>query len=236
MAGNERPAVLIAGIGAGFGLALARVFAAAGHDVIGLARTDREVGPIGEAVGAAGGSYRHLSCDIADPAQVEAMLHPLAPRIVTAIHNAHHLVIRPFAEISAAEFEQAWRVACLGAFNLAGALLGPMAARGRGTLILSGATASRRAGARFAAFASAKFALRGLAQSLARAYGPQGVHVAHVVIDGLIDEAQSTARFGPAGATRIDPEALARLYLDLARQPAAAWTHELDLRPATEHF
>jgi len=111
-----------------------------------------------------------------------------------------------------------------------------MVARKTGTIILTGATAGRRGGAKFAAFASAKFALRGLAQSLSREFGPQGVHVAHVVLDGLIDEAQTEQRLGPSKPTRMEPDAVARAYLNLATQHPSAWTHELDLRPFSERF
>ena len=111
-----------------------------------------------------------------------------------------------------------------------------MLARQAGTIILSGATAARRGGAKFAAFASAKFALRGLAQSLSREFGPRGIHVAHVVIDGLIDEPQSDRRFGPAELARMDPDAVARTYLGLATQHPSVWTHELDLRPFSGRF
>ena len=111
-----------------------------------------------------------------------------------------------------------------------------MVARGRGTIILSGATASIKGGARFSAFASAKFALRGFAQALARELGPQGVHVAHVVLDGLIEEPQTIGRFGAASATRMDPDAIAAAYLALTRQHPSGWSHEIDLRPFSETF
>jgi NAD(P)-dependent dehydrogenase (short-subunit alcohol dehydrogenase family) len=111
-----------------------------------------------------------------------------------------------------------------------------MRTRHAGTIILSGATAARRGGANFAAFASAKFALRGLAQSMSREFGPHGVHVAHVVIDGLIDAPQSDRRFGQAQSARMDPDAVARAYLALATQHPSAWTHELDLRPFSGRY
>jgi NAD(P)-dependent dehydrogenase (short-subunit alcohol dehydrogenase family) len=101
---------------------------------------------------------------------------------------------------------------------------------------LSGATASLKGTGKFVAFASAKFALRGLAQSLAREYAPKGIHVAHVVLDGLIDEPQTSERFGPEKSTRMEPDAVAREYLNLAAQHPSAWTHELDLRPFSERF
>jgi NAD(P)-dependent dehydrogenase (short-subunit alcohol dehydrogenase family) len=111
-----------------------------------------------------------------------------------------------------------------------------MIARGKGAIILTGATAGIRGAAQFSAFASAKFALRGLAQSLARECGPKGVHVAHVILDGLIDEAQTDQRFGPPQSARMDPDAVASIYLELASQHPSAWTHEMDLRPFSERF
>jgi NAD(P)-dependent dehydrogenase (short-subunit alcohol dehydrogenase family) len=127
-------------------------------------------------------------------------------------------------------------VACLGAMISAQSILPHMIARGKGAIILTGATAGIRGAAQFSAFASAKFALRGLAQSLARECGPKGVHVAHVVLDGLIDEAQTDQRFGPPQSARMDPDAVASIYLELASQHPSAWTHEMDLRPFSERF
>lgn len=236
MAGATRPVALIAGIAEGLGASLARIFASAGYDVCGLARSERAAAPVGRAVAAAGATYTHVCCDATVPSAVASALRPLADRIAVVVYNAHALLIEPFAETSPRAFERVWRVTCFGAMAVARAVLPAMAARGGGTLIFSGATAGRRGAAKFAAFASAKFALRGLAQSLAREYGPKGVHVAHVVLDGLIEEPQSTARFGPASALRMDPDAVAGSYLDLARQHRSTWTHELDLRPLGERF
>ncbi len=111
-----------------------------------------------------------------------------------------------------------------------------MAARQAGTIILTGATAGTRGAANFSAFASAKFALRGLAQSLAREFGPRGVHVAHLVLDGLIDEVQTEQRFGASATVRMSPHAIANACLDLTVQHPSAWTHEMDLRPLSERF
>jgi len=111
-----------------------------------------------------------------------------------------------------------------------------MAARGKGTIIFTGATAGIRGGAKFSAFASAKFALRGLAQALAREFGPVGVHVAHLVLDGLIDEVQTERRFGTSSSARMSPQAIAQACLDLSAQHPSAWTHEMDLRPFSERF
>jgi len=106
----------------------------------------------------------------------------------------------------------------------------------QGTVIFSGATAGLRGGANFLAFASAKFARRGLAQALAREFGPNGVHVAPVVIDGLVEGPKTDLRFGPAPAGRIEAKSVAQAYLDLAAQNPSAWTQEMDLRPFAEKF
>jgi len=225
------PAVLITGMAEGLGVSVAKAFAADGYDVLGLSRREQPPSGLRDT-----SSYAHLRCDLTDPAQVSAAVGPHAERIAVMMHNAHALLIKPFGQTALDEFEHAWRVACFGAMVAARAVLPAMTARGAGTVIFTGATASRRAAAKFAAFASAKFALRGLAQSLAREYGPQGVHVAHVLLDGLIDAPQTVQRFGAGEAMRMAPDAIARAYVELVRQHPSAWTHELDLRPFSERF
>jgi NAD(P)-dependent dehydrogenase (short-subunit alcohol dehydrogenase family) len=228
--------LLLTGAADGLGATLAETFAQAGYDVIGLSRTGRASDRLRQQVAQAGGNYVHLACDITRSADVTAVLGPFADRIDVLIHNAHLLAIKPFEETTPGDFEEAWRVACLGAMMSVQMVVPHMAARRHGTIILTGATAALRGASRFAAFASAKFALRGLAQSLAREFGPRGVHVAHVVLDGLIDEPQTDQRFGSSLAGRMDPQAIARCYLDLTIQPRSAWTHEMDLRPFSESF
>lgn len=236
MGNSVRPTLLLTGAAEGLGASVAATFAAAGHDVVGLARTNRASPHLARRVEQGGGAYTHLLCDITQPIDVAAALRPHADRIHVFVHNPHLLVIKPFEQTTADEFEQAWRVSCLGAMASAKIVLPHMIARGHGTIILTGATAGRRGAAQFSAFASAKFALRGLAQSLAREYGPKGVHVAHVILDGLIDEPQTDRRFGVSQSTRMDPGAVAAAYLELASQRPSARTHELDLRPFSERF
>jgi NAD(P)-dependent dehydrogenase (short-subunit alcohol dehydrogenase family) len=231
-----RQLLLVTGIAEGVGAGIAATFAQAGYDVVGLARSDRAAGRIGRLVSANGGTYTHACGDLTRPAEVAAALEPYIGRIRVVVHNAHVLLIKPFDQLVEAEFERVWRVTCLGAMTVARLVLPHMVAAGEGAIIFTGATAGVRGNARFTAFASAKFALRGLAQSLAREYGPSGIHVAHVVLDGLIDEAQTEQRFGPGQAERMQPEAIARTYLSLAGQDRSCWTHELDLRPYSERF
>jgi NAD(P)-dependent dehydrogenase (short-subunit alcohol dehydrogenase family) len=229
-----RPLLLISGMGDGLGTAMAETFAATGHDVIGLARTDKIAAIVATRVATQGGAYAHIVCDVTRPDDVARALRPYLDRVSVLIHNAHALLIKPFLEIDPAAFEQAWRVTCFSGLLVARAVLPGMAERGKGTIIFSGATASWRGGPKFSAFASAKFALRGLAQAMAREYGSLGIHVAHVVIDGLIEGEKTDQRFGPAKTSRMAPDAVARAYLYLANQPASAWSHELDLRPFSE--
>ena len=153
-----------------------------------------------------------------------------------AVCNAAHLVVAPFADLALEDFDESWRVSLGSAFACARAVLPAMAARGRGALLMTGATGSIRGTARFAAFAAAKFALRGLAQSLAREYQPAGVHVAHVVLDGVLRGSASERRFAKDEGQCIEPQAVESIYRQLAEQPASAWTHELDLRPHRERF
>jgi NAD(P)-dependent dehydrogenase (short-subunit alcohol dehydrogenase family) len=231
-----RPLLLLTGIAEGLGGEIASTFARAGHDIVGLSRSRGAPARIIRSVEQAGGRYIHLPCNIARDVDVAAALEPYAGNISVLIHNAHALAIKPFAETTVTEFEQSWRVACLGAMIAARIVLPHMIARSSGTIIFTGATASLRGAEKFSAFASAKFALRGLAQSLAREFGPQGIHVAHAVLDGLIDEIQTDQRFGASNSGRMKPHAIAQAYLELARQDASAWTHEMDLRPFSERF
>lgn len=231
-----RPKLLISGVAAGLGASLAKIFAGAGYDVIGLARSDRAESLVRAKVEAEGGTYTHLRCDIGRADAVADALGAHTDQIAVVVHSAHQLMIRPFAETSPEDIEDVWRTTCFGAMLVAGAVLPAMATRGSGCIVLTGATASLRGATNFAAFAAAKFALRGFAQSLAREYSPKGVHVAHVILDGLIDEPQTDRRFGAGATGRMDADSIARTYLALVQQEPSAWTHELDVRPFSERF
>jgi NAD(P)-dependent dehydrogenase (short-subunit alcohol dehydrogenase family) len=221
---------LVVGAGGVLGRALCDEFAAAGYRVVGLRR----------AVPAEpGAGTRIVACDLEDPHATFRVVHALAHElggIDVAVCNAAHLVIAPFMELALEDFDESWRASVGCSFACARAVLPGMAERGHGALIVSGATGSVRGAARFAAFASAKFALRGLAQSLAREYQPAGVHVAHVVLDGVLRGSASERRFEKEQHRSIEPRAAAAVYRQIAEQPASAWTHELDLRPHSERF
>ncbi len=223
-----KPLALIAGAGAGLGQALCERFAQGGFEVVGLGRTPPP---------AAHGAFQTL--DLTDAHAVPSAISELinthgAPKIV--IHNTAELVIAPFAETSLEDFSKTWASMVQSAFLLGQSTLPAMRAAGGGSFIVSGATASLRGGAKFAAFASAKFALRGLTQSLAREYQPQGVHVCHAILDGIIDTQRSRELHSLDPAKMMKPQDIAEAYWQLAHQPQSTWTHELDLRPASEGF
>jgi NAD(P)-dependent dehydrogenase (short-subunit alcohol dehydrogenase family) len=181
-----------------------------------------------------------VACDVTNASQVEgafdAVEAELGP-VNVVVYNAHRIHLGRSSETTLEMFMESWQVNCLGAFIVAQRALRRMRALGTGTLIFSGATGSLRGGPRSAAFASSKFALRGLAQSLARELSATGIHVAHVVLDGLIWSARTRTRFPTAQkATSLSTHALASAYLALIEQDRSAWTHELDLRPWTERF
>ncbi len=179
------------------------------------------------------------ACDVSDNEDTAPLLADLIrdhgpPRIV--VHNPASLVIQPFLDTAPHEFETCWRAMVLSATVLARATLQPMVRGGGGAFVVSGATASLRGSARFAAFASAKFALRGLTQSLAREFQPAGVHVVHTILDGIIDTPKSRAMHAVDPSRMIDPADIAQAYWHLAHQPRSAWSHEVDLRPYSESF
>ena len=243
----------IAGVGAsaGLGAAVARRFARGGLAVALTGRTAQRLDAVAQEIRNAGGVAHALPGDLADPAQAQRLasrLRALGP-LHAAVFNVGNAVRGGALELTAEQFEQAWRTGTFAGFVFARealqALLAngadPASPLGRGSLVFTGATASVRGGAKFAAFAAAKAGLRSLAQSLAREFGPQGIHVAHVVIDGGIDgERLRTAapqRALDAGADGLlAPGAIAEAYWQLHTQHRSAWTHELDLRPFKETF
>ncbi|EEE36072.1 putative L-xylulose reductase [Rhodobacteraceae bacterium KLH11] len=224
----EKPLALVAGAGAGLGQSLLARFQAGGMTAIGLGRTcpSATVAPFHQV-------------DLSDPGEAAPVIADLIarhgpPKIV--VHNTAELVIAPFPETSLEDYQRTWASMVQSLIVLGQSVLQPMVRGGGGTLIASGATASLRGGARFSAFASAKFALRGLTQSLAREYQPAGVHVAHVILDGIIDTPRSRDLHSLDPAKMMKPDEIAEAYWQLAHQPQSTWTHELDLRPASEGF
>jgi len=232
---NERIAV-IAGAGPGLGLALARRFAQGGCRVALMARDSQRLNALAQSVGP---GALALACDLTEPAAVAQAFERVdrEPGTVDCVvFNAGSFRPGPVLQISPQEFLDSWRVGCFAGFLVGREAARRMVDRG-GSILISGATASLRGAAGFANLASPKFALRALAQSMARELGPRGVHVAHVIIDGAIRPA-SDASGQAAGKpdSQLEPAAIAEAYWQLHAQPRSAWTLELDLRPWVERF
>ncbi|AUX39098.1 short-chain dehydrogenase [Sorangium cellulosum] len=231
---------VVVGVGPGLGAAVSRRFASEGFSVGLMARTAAACEAVQRQIEEAGGRALSVPADAADADSVAAAFarvnEALGP-VDVLIYNASAFRVAGALEITPRELEDDWKISCLGGFLSAQAVLPGMLERGQGTILFTGATASLRGGARFAALAVGKFGLRALAQSLARELGPRGVHVAHVVIDGLIDTPRVRAMLpGRNPQTMLSPEALAETYFQLHAQPPSAWTHEIDVRPSVERF
>jgi len=235
----------IAGVGAsaGLGAAVARRFAAAGLIVALTGRHAERLSAVAEEIAAAGGDARALPGDVSSADEVERLVGDVAALgpLGAAIFNAGNAARGTPLEVTPAQFESAWRGSSYAGFLFARAALPALLAAGGGSLLFTGATASLRGRGPFVAFAAAKAGLRSVAQSVAREYGPQGVHVAHIVVDGGIDgerlRSSAPQRAAEAGADGLlHPDAIAETYWQLHQQHRSAWTHELDLRPYKEVF
>lgn len=240
---GPKPAALIVGAGDSTGGAIARRFARAGYVVCATRRHGDRLQGLCERIRAEGGTVHPFGSDARQEAQVaelvERIEREIAP-IEVAVFNPGANVNFGILETTARVYDKVWQMACFAGFLVGREVARRMVPRGHGTILFTGATASLRGGPGFAAFAGAKHGLRALAQSMARELGPRGVHVAHVMIDGLIDTpwirenmAEAIAR-RPSEAGLLDPEAIAEVYFALHRQPRSAWTHEIDLRPWAE--
>jgi NAD(P)-dependent dehydrogenase (short-subunit alcohol dehydrogenase family) len=224
---------LIVGAGSGLSASLARSFAKAGMRVALAARSPEKLAEFAAATGA-----KTYNCDVAKRVEVDALFADLdaennVPDVV--VYNPSYRVRGPLIELDPPEVEKALRISAFGGFLVAQAAAKRMLPRGYGALLFTGASASVKGYAQSAAFAMGKFALRGLAQSLARELQPQGIHVAHFVIDGGI---RSARRPEPADKpdSLLDPDAIAQSYLQVLQQPRSAWSQEVELRPWVEKF
>ena len=237
--------VLIVGVGAwqGLGAALARRFAKGGHPVVIAGRNAEKLQATAAELQKSGARAASVTGDAAQAVDVRRFVEEaerLAP-LAVAIHNAGGMEPAPFMQVSEASFTRHWREHALGGFQLAQAALPRLLQHGGGSLFFTGASASLRGKAKVAAFAAAKGALRNLAQSIAREYGPQNIHVGHIVIDGGIAGDRLLSRAPQLREQRgedglLGPDAIAEAFWNLHQQQRSAWTLELDLRPWSESF
>ena len=226
---------LIVGAGSGLSAALARQLSADGMRV-GLAA--RDVGKL-DALARETGAAVH-ACDASRPSEVEALFAAIEPALGgppdVVVYNASGRVRGGIAELDPEAVAQALAVSAFGGFLVAQAAAKRMLPARHGAILLTGASASVKGFAGSSAFAMGKFALRGLAQSLSRELQPQGIHVAHFIVDGAIRNPARAPEAPDAPDSHLDPEAIARSYRDVLRQDRSAWTQELELRPWVERF
>ena len=238
MAGAKQVAVVL-GVGPGLGAALARRFAQE-YAVAINARSAEYLRSLAGEIRTAGGQVLEVPADIGDRAQVEAMFKSIRERLgppEVLLYNAGSGTWGTVTEITPEQYENSWRVNAYGAFLNAKEVAPDMITRGRGVMLFTGATAGMKAGPKSVAFGPAKFALRGLAQSLARDLGPRGIHVAWINVDGVIaipGRRERLAQFKEEDL--LKPDAIAETYWHLAHQDRSAWTMELEVRPFKEKF
>lgn len=243
-AGPARPVALVVGAGDATGGAIARRFARGGYAVCATRRSLDKLQPLIEEIRAAGHEAHGFASDARNEDEVNALFDDIEARIgpiEVVVFNIGANVPSSILEETARKYFKVWEMACFAGFLAGRKAARCMAPRGKGTILFTGATASLRGSANFAAFAGAKAALRALAQSMARELGPRGIHVAHVVVDGAIDTAFIRENFPERYALKdqegiLNPDHIAESYWMLHTQPRDAWTHELDLRPWMEKF
>ena len=239
-----KKAILVVGAGDATGGAVARRFAREGYVACVTRRNVDRLQPLVERIRAEGGQAHAFACDARKEDETARLFERIESEIApieVAVFNIGANVRFGITETTERVYRKVWEMGALAGFLVGREAARVMRPRGRGTLLFTGATASLRGSAGFAAFAGAKHALRALAQSMARELGPQGIHVAHVVIDGAIDTRFIAENFPERYAMKardgiLDPDAIAESYWQLHCQPRSAWTHELDLRPWSENW
>jgi NAD(P)-dependent dehydrogenase (short-subunit alcohol dehydrogenase family) len=242
---QARPVALVVGAGDFIGSAIVRRFAAEGFAVAAARRSADKLAPLVQEIETRGGRARSYALDAREEAQIEqvfaAVEGELGP-LEVVVFNAGANVSFPLRETTSRVFRKVWEMACFAGFLTGREAAKYMAPRRRGSIFFTGATASLRGGRGYAAFASAKFGLRALAQSMARELGPEHIHVAHLVIDAGVDTTWVRERIQAAGTdpaalpehTLMQPASVAEAFWSLHRQAPDAWTFELDLRPHRE--
>jgi NAD(P)-dependent dehydrogenase (short-subunit alcohol dehydrogenase family) len=224
---------LIVGVGGGVSASVARIFAKAGIKIALASRRVTELAALAREVGG-----EAFACDVTKRGDVVRLFGEVerafgAPDVV--VYNPSYRTRGPFIELDPAEVEKTLTVSAFGGFLVAQEAVKRMLPHKHGAILFTGASASVKGYAQSAPFAMGKFALRGLAQSMARELSPQGIHIGHIVIDGGIRSATRTEAPDKPDSM-LDPDAIAQTYLDLLRQPRSAWAWEIELRPWVEKF
>jgi NAD(P)-dependent dehydrogenase (short-subunit alcohol dehydrogenase family) len=235
----KKPVAVVTGVGPGLGASLVRRFAAT-YAVAMLARKADYLKALAREIRQGGATVLDLGCDVSDRTQITEAFRAIRtdlgePEVL--LYNAGSGTFGAITEITPDQYEADWRVNAFGAFVVAKEVAPAMIARGRGTMLFTGATAGVKAGPKSVSFGPAKFAMRGLAQSLARDLGPRGIHVAWINVDGSID-IPGARGLKPSlqDGDFLKPDAIAETYWHLVHQDPSAWTMELEVRPFKEKF
>jgi NAD(P)-dependent dehydrogenase (short-subunit alcohol dehydrogenase family) len=236
---QNKPVAVVTGVGPGLGASLARRFAAT-YAIAIVARSADYLKALAGEIRQGGAAVAEVVCDVGDLAQLTAAFRTIRDDLGepdVLLYNAGTGTWGTVTEITPAQYEANWRVNAFGAFVAAKEVVPAMVARGRGAILFTGATAGVKAGPKSIAFGPAKFAMRGLAQSLARDLGPKGVHVAWINVDGSIDIPGARGRKPTLNdGDFLKPDAIAETYWHVAHQDRSAWTMELEVRPFKEKF
>ncbi|MCH8293498.1 SDR family NAD(P)-dependent oxidoreductase [Candidatus Poribacteria bacterium] len=231
---------VISGVGAGLGASLARKFAREGYQVALLARSADYLEALAAEIQTTGATAKGFPTDIGDPQKVGdsfAQIREQFGKVDILVNHAGNAAWGNFSELSPVDFERSWRICAFGSFLCCQQAVPDMVSSGNGTILFTGATSAVRGRAGALAFSSAKFAVRGLAWSLAREVGPKGIHVAHIIIDGILDTPNLRSDMSPdAEEPLLNTDAVADVYWSLVEQHKSTWTFELDLRPHNEDF
>jgi NAD(P)-dependent dehydrogenase (short-subunit alcohol dehydrogenase family) len=235
------PKAVIIGVGPdrGLGAQLCKRFARDGLHVVAAGRTLAALDAVVADINKSGGTASSFVADATKEADVAALFAHAGPDVDLAIYNAGNNTAGRILEMEADYFEKSWRVVCYGGFLFGREALRVMVPRKRGSLLFTGASASLRGRAGFGAFNSAKAGLRALAQAMAKEYGPEGIHVGHVVVDGAVDGDKIRKRFPDADSRKdrmLDIEGIVECYAFLYAQPPKAWSFEVDVRTSVESW
>ncbi|CAF2049707.1 unnamed protein product [Rotaria magnacalcarata] len=238
---SKKAVAIVIGVGPGLGASLAKRFAAGGYSVGLIARKESSLQPVQSELEQSGHTAMSVTADAGDAASVKNAIDTIRKKFdndpEVLLYNASGFFYGGILDLKPEVLQAALNTTVVGALAASQEVLPAMIKNGKGTILFTGATASLRGSAQFAGFAISKFGLRALGQSMAREFGPQGIHVAHIIVDGGIRSPnQAESQPDKDIDSFLNSEAIAETYWQLHIQPRSTWTQELDLRPSTEKF
>lgn len=237
----SKPIAVVIGVGPGLGASLAKRFAAGGYSIALISRSEKTLEPVQKELEQQGHTAISVPADAGDVSSLKNAFNSIRTKFGTdpevLLYNATGFQYGGILDLKPEALQAALNITVTGGLVASQEVLPSMVKNGKGTILFTGATASLRGSAKFGVFAASKFALRALAQSIAREFSPQGIHVAHVIVDGEINTPrQVESQPGRDIESFLNSDAIAETYWQLHIQPRTTWTHELDLRPSVEKF